>query len=238
MEQEIRDLERQMGETPPNTREPIEPGATASWRKIINFLMIITVLVLMSAGPIMRGMGHYLVLEDDLEKSSLIVVLGGSPAIRSAEAADLYVDGAASRVFVSRGFLDRADLVKDIDVSQAGEWGLAEKILTARGVPKEAIIIDGEFVVSTLAEAKRVRGFLSSQELKSIILVTSKSNSRRAASIFRKILGPGVLVISRPSRYDRFDPDDWWNHRGMAKQVVLEYQKIVFSWFETFGEGD
>jgi len=41
------------------------------------------------------------------------------------------------------------------------------------------------------------------------------------------------VIISRPTRYDTFDPEGWWRSRSDAKEVLAEYEKLVNHWVQS-----
>ncbi len=99
------------------------------------------------------------------------------------------------------------------------------------GVPENHIIILEYGAFSTQDEAICVRDYLKDrEEINSLILVTSKSHSVRSKKIFEKALGAldrDITVISSPSEYDTFNPEQWWRNREDAKAVILEYLKLL-----------
>ena len=65
--------------------------------------------ILLIALVIVLGVGHWLVVEDPLEKASVIVVLSGRMPVRALEAAKLYREGYAPEVWLTRNpLLNRA----------------------------------------------------------------------------------------------------------------------------------
>lgn len=207
---------------------PIEPPKSSRLRLVINLALILLVILVAARTPTLQVMGRWLIVEDAAEKAEIMVVLGGGPVVRGMAAADYYQRGLAPMVVLMRPDVERPDLLGNLDIDQTGAWGLTRLLLTAHGVPPSAIVNDSGFVDSTEDEANRIKLFVEARKVKSLILVTSKYHSRRAAMIFRDVLGPEVKVISLPSSYDPFDPDTWWTSRPQAKRVVLEYQKLAF----------
>jgi uncharacterized SAM-binding protein YcdF (DUF218 family) len=195
-------------------------------------VLVLLVVVFSLRGPALVALGEWLVVEDQFGPADLMVVLGGSPVVRSLAAADYYRQGQAPLIFVSRGDLVRHELVEDVDLTEAGEWGVIYRLLKARGVPPENIIIDTVYVNNTMEEARRVKTFIKGRGVKNLILVTSRYHSRRADWIFEKVLGAGVKVISRPSSYDTFDPQSWWHDREQTKWLLMEYQKLAYTLIE------
>jgi uncharacterized SAM-binding protein YcdF (DUF218 family) len=80
----------------------------------------------------------------------------------------------------------------------------------------------------TIAEAQQLRRVLAGALPKRLVLVTSKSATRRAGFIFRRILrGEEVAVFCHPSPYDSFQADRWWSRPKNALTVVTEYEKFL-----------
>lgn len=91
------------------------------------------------------------------------------------------------------------------------------------GVPRERIVLQGRSRTTTedaLLSAPLLQG------ARRVVLVTSPSHSRRAAGEFRRALGPGVLVLSCPSR-DAV-PAEWWTDPVATRAVVTELLKWVW----------
>ena len=62
---------------------------------------------------------------------------------------------------------------------------------------------------------------------RSILLVTSKYHTRRAAEIYRLLAGDRVKIIVRPARDDDFQSEGWWRDRISTRRVIIEYQKLA-----------
>jgi uncharacterized SAM-binding protein YcdF (DUF218 family) len=208
------------------------------WRRWALLILLLLAVVLLAAGPVLRAMGAALVHEDAPWPAEVIVVLAGSPVVRGLAGANRFKEGLAPLVYLSRGGLERADLVAGMDLGEAGDWGLLHRLLVLKGVPPDRIWLDPVFVDSTIAEATRVREFLADRKMTSMILITSRFHSGRAHETFQRILGPGVQIISLPSPYDPFDPDGWWKDRATAKRVFFEYVKGVFMFWESLFQSD
>jgi uncharacterized SAM-binding protein YcdF (DUF218 family) len=225
-----------MDETPEEIRQfPAEtpPETLSKWRSALTVVLVLLLFLFYLYEPVLRAYGEWLVHRDEPRQADLIVVLGGSPVIRTLAAVDYYHRELAPAIYVSRGNLAGADLVEDLDLTNTGEWGLARALLVAKGVPEEKIHLDAVFVPSTMAEAERFKVYLESNPVKSIILVTSEFHSGRAYALWRSILPEEVAIISLPSRYDPFDPEDWWKSRETAKAGFLEFLKIIFNLVES-----
>jgi hypothetical protein len=80
---------------------------------------------------------------------------------------------------------------------------------------------------STLAETKALVAYLKEQNVRSILLVTSKAHTRRARLTFRTLAGPDLRIAVCPSRYDPFSAQQWWHERGLVRRAVIEYGKLL-----------
>src|SRR4029453_2974478 len=62
---------------------------------------------------------------------------------------------------------------------------------------------------------------------RSILLVTSKYHTRRAAEIYRLLADDRVKIIVRPARDDDFQSKRWWRDHISTRRVIIEYLKLV-----------
>jgi uncharacterized SAM-binding protein YcdF (DUF218 family) len=101
------------------------------------------------------------------------------------------------------------------------------------GIPGDVILSPAERVGSTIEEARLVRNFVLDRKFKSIIVVTSLMHSRRAYLTFKKISeDDDIKIISLPSHYQLFNPKDWWKKRNYTKELIIEYQKLIYYKFK------
>jgi len=222
-------------EAPQPTPTPIEPQGSASglagsfkWL----FLGIILVYVLLSYyhAPVLTRVGRYLVLEDTPTKSDLIVCLAGRNPERGLGTAELYRKGLGPRVFVAREEpQDALDWVRQRGVQYPESIDLMVMLLEGLGVPRSAILLDESPVDSTLEEARLVKEVMRRQGYSSLILITSPTHTRRVGLTFRKVFeGEDIRLHVVATPYSRFKPEDWWKSRRYTREVILEYQKLLF----------
>jgi uncharacterized SAM-binding protein YcdF (DUF218 family) len=179
-----------------------------------------------------RGAGKFLVVEDPLPaRADAIVVLAGSIADRALEAAALYRAGIAPRVVVTRERRRQGEAVlRQHGVELPESDALLMFALEGLGVPRTAIAVLGRRAVSTETEARTIARWACRRGFGSLVVVTSKSHTRRARIILRQTLGPGIAVAVRASRWDTFSPRHWWSVRRHAKMVSSEWQKLANYW--------
>ena len=102
-------------------------------------------------------------------------------------------------------------------------------VLEASGVPPSACTAARRIVGSTRDEAELVRDVCKKAGYNAVIVVTSPTHTRRAGSIFRRVLdGTGVEVMVAASKYSEFRAADWWKTERFVEAVVLEYQKLFY----------
>lgn len=172
--------------------------------------------------------GHWLQAGDEIkvtDKADAIVLLSGS-YFRPLYAADLYNQGVAPVVYVSRP-IERKDrkLLKSVEVNLPSQEEIFCRLLRKKGVPDKAIRFFGESVISTAQEAEALKEIVGN-EPKTLILVTSPYHVRRAKMVFEDIL-PKCTVLATGIPYQAF-PKKWWSNRQSALKVVNETVKIIF----------
>ena len=204
-------------------------------KRIAIYFLLFLVLIIASSIAIIPEMGNFLIVDDQMVRADAIVVLMGSLADRSLEAADLYHSGYAEEVLIGNEFNEALDMLKARGVSIPESAEQFSYVLVELGVPSEAIKILPGQAMSTLEEAHIVGDYLKErQDINIVILVTSSYHTRRSKLTFEQVfreLDREVTVLSRASRYSFFRPERWWSNRESAKTIVQEYQKLAYFWF-------
>ncbi len=204
-----------------------------AWR-LLKLILVLLILAggLYLGGPfLLAGAGRYLVTSEPLTKADLILVFSGEPYLRVPEAARLYHDGMASTILLTNAPRVRGleELVR-AGIPFPDEQEIALRILDALRVPRGAIQTIAERTNNTEAESAMVARFLKQHPARTLIAVTSKSHSTRAAKFLTAALGPGVRVLMHPVPSDPFDPERWWKDRTDTKEVLHEYGGLADYW--------
>jgi len=203
-------------------------------KKYLLLLCIVAIIVsLLSYKLILKSIGHYLIFAESPQKVNLIVILTGDDVPRGLAASEMYKAGYAGRIFRARGKIpDGYGRLINLGGKYIEERDNFKEMLRSLNVGKPAFFTDDRETQSTYEEARVVRDFLRKNHLKSIIIVTSKYHSRRAYLTFKSLLKKdGTKIISCPTKYDEFDPNRWWQTREYTKDVLYEYQKLLFYLF-------
>lgn len=213
---------------------PIEPSRPSRAFGILRFVVLIVAVGWVLAGiykaPMLAAVGRFLIISHPLEKADMVVCLGGSPVDRGLESAELVKEGYAPRIFISREEPPEAlDILHSRGVDFPEGRQLTYEMLEALGLSLESLIVSDEPVSSTAEEAAHVRTVSLGEGFSRLIVVTSPQHSRRAWMAFRHVFkDSGVSVSIRPSRFSAFEPENWWKKHRYARQVVLEYMKILW----------
>ena len=198
-------------------------------------LVLVTPLVLWSfRGPILRGLGGALVAEDALAPVDVIAVSHANVRASALEAAALYREGLARRIVVAEWKKEELKTKLDeLGVPYLASHELVVAILERSGVPREAITVLPGSVDGTNPEITIYVRFANREKLRSLLYITSRSHTARAAGRLRAE-APRTRILVHASRWDDFDVDTWWLRRGSTREVMTEYLR----WFNSFVLGD
>jgi len=214
---------------------PIEPErAPSTSLSVFKWILIIAVFlyILLSYfhGPILTQLGKYLVVQHPATKSDLIVCLAGGDVERGLASAELFAKGLAPRIFIAREPIpDGLETLKQKGIAYPESVDLVMMIFKGLGVPEAAVIRGDRPVQSTFEEAERVGALIKEKKYRSLILVTSPTHSRRAWLTFRQVIPDKDFRITViPTPYSKFRAEDWWKTRRYVREVILEYQKLIY----------
>lgn len=214
---------------------PIEPerkrmGRTWMLKWLFFVLAIVYVLLSYYHVPILTGLGRYLIVEHTPQKSDLIVCLAGGNVERGLAVADAYKRGLAPRVFMAREVPpDGYALLKERNIDYPESVDLMRMLLEELGIPESAFFTSDRASKSTFEEAHLVRDLVMNGDYNSLILITTPYHSRRAWLTFRKVFEKDDLrILMLPSSYSDFRPEDWWKKRRYLREVIIEYQKLIY----------
>ena len=189
------------------------------------FLLIVFIASAAGAAAGLTYVADWLSASDRPQKADAILVLGGNYS-RPFQAADLYLQGYARKIYVSvtaRG--DEYRLLDDAGIAFPREEEIVRQVLLKKGVPASAIEYFGKASISTADEARAVRAVFAAGAPK-LLIVTSPYHLRRSRIIFTDAL-PAADIRVIATSYDPF-PQAWWKNQNAARNVLLELSKITF----------
>jgi hypothetical protein len=193
-------------------------------------------IVLVLAGTVLLGavvfllcMGRWLVLEDPLEKAQAIVVLSGRMPLRTMEAAKLYREGYAPKVWLTHSTEPGATL-EAMEIPYHGEDFYASQVLMHEGVPGGDIRLLEPPIINTADELAATSAALEAEKGATVIIVTSKVHTRRARILWNRLAAGRGRAIIRAASDDPFEPGKWWRTTSDALDVVREFLGILNAW--------
>jgi uncharacterized SAM-binding protein YcdF (DUF218 family) len=189
--------------------------------KLIIALIIILALLYIGHGYLLDKAGRYLYYEDVMKPADVIVILAGEETERVEYGVNLFKEGWARK--------DKIILAGGPVVWKYTLASLMGEHAVSLGIPKDAILLEDQSK-TTEEDACFTKQILDKHKYKSCILVTSPYHSRRAYTIFEKIMGKEITVISAPCNQSWFRFDDWWKRRKDRAKVLSEYSKFLWLW--------
>ena len=177
----------------------------------------------------MPHIGSVLIRSDRLARADMIVVLGSYRAERTVEAGALFKEGWSGRILLLRspGELSRPAL-RRLGIHLPVWIDVQKDVLEQMGVPSSAIVESPVELGTTREEAEYIGQEARRGGMSRVIVVTSPYHTRRAGSYIRRAAGPSVVVLMRANRYERADPDHWWQRPVDRNEVVFEYLKRIY----------
>ncbi|MGC2768841.1 MAG: YdcF family protein [Candidatus Acidiferrum sp.] len=175
------------------------------------------------------NVGRWLVAEDPLRKADAIAVLSGRMPNRALEAARVYKQGYARRVWLTHSTEPGAEL-EQLSIPYVGEESYDKQILIHEGVPADAIAILDPPIANTADEMNTIGGALRRENLNSVIIVTSKVHTRRVKALWKRLSAHDELAVIHGVSDDPFDPAHWWRTTGDALDVVRELLGLAHAW--------
>lgn len=199
---------------------------------ITRFQRIIALIVVILMAAALLGAGRLVTQEDPLQKADAIYVLGGSWVQRWLEATDLFKEGYAPAIVISRGTIDDGERElerRGIPFPNAGSLG-RDTIVAHLGVPATAVEVLAVSVDNTAQEATAIKAVALERRWHRVIVITDRASTRRAGFAMRRVLGADVEVIMRAPRLDSFPPAQWWRRRADFRTVFYELPKLLAYW--------
>lgn len=172
-----------------------------------------------------------LIVSPETSRADALAVLAGSSTYleRTHHAAQLFHAGRVPLIVLTNDNIpsgwSAAEERNPLFVERAVEE------LKRAGVPADKIEIVPGNVTSTYDEAVRLRDYASARRWRSMVVVTSAYQSRRARWTLQRVLtGSGVAigVDAAPPGQQSPRATTWWLHRFGWDLVPVEYAKLVY----------
>lgn len=184
-------------------------------------MVFVAVTLFFTHGFILTKTAEMLVKKDEMKPADAIVVLAGEQEERVRYGIKLLKDdwSRKDRIIMAGGPLVWKYTWAAIMKEQAESLGISGTKILLEDKSR-----------STEEDALYTKELLKKNGFRSIILVTSPYHSRRAAIIFKSVLGGEFKIISAPVEESWFTVDDWWKRRRDRSVVLSEFSKYVWLW--------
>jgi len=207
----------------------VRPRAPRSGGRFRPYILAALLALIAAGSYAFLNAGRWLSPETPLTHADAIFVLAGTVAERPLEAADLYREGYAPRILVTRDTPERAETIAASRGARVpARADMNREILVELGIPPTALIIPDRLHDNTASEAATLREVAVKEGWRRVIVVTSVYHLRRAAIVCRRQLrGTGIEVVLRASRYDQAQPERWWTRRSDIRWVASELPEVL-----------
>jgi uncharacterized SAM-binding protein YcdF (DUF218 family) len=193
-------------------------------------VVAIILVCLLACGVIaFRGAGRWLIREDPLARADVIVVLSGSMPYRAEEAANVYREGYAPQIWLSRATSPAKELAA-MEIRYEPDEDYDKAVLIHDGVPEAAIHALPDEIVNTEQEIEEIRRELGGQGKTSVIIVTSLQHTRRVRALWNVLGDPKMKLMVHGAPQDAFDADHWWRNSRDVLAVTREYMGLLNAW--------
>ena len=163
--------------------------------------------------------GHILVVEK-LRKADVIVILSGEDNLRIQRGLQLLREGYAPRLVITARATWHLFAWTEAELARQFVQQLEPSLAQVTSVVKIT-------AQCTWEEASEVKEFLSQMGARSALLVTSHYHTRRALSIFRRMLPGiecGIIGVPEPDQFGIL----WWQRREWAKCAFYESIRLLW----------
>ena len=196
-------------------------GTCISYSAGMLALSLISLLVIIGFYFLLRAMGGYLIIADDLKQMDAVVVLSGGGLSRREEGAKLFKERYA-KIFV---LTETGETVSDLGVNYST---VLKQEAIQMGIPDDGILITQEHANNTLEEAIAVKQLLENSELKSAVIITDPFHTRRARMLFQDVFEDTDIDINvRPVIGSWYRSDTWFASKRGWEATVQEYLRII-----------
>jgi len=189
--------------------------------KVIVLLLILAALVFFGHPFLLDKAGKFVYKKDELKPADVIVILAGEEKERVEYGTYLFREEWAKK--------DRIIMAGGPLVWKYTWASLMREHAEHLGIPGKDILLEDRSR-NTEEDAKYTKDILQKYKYKSLILVTSPYHSKRAYTIFQKVMGKDIKIISAPVENSWFKFEDWWKRRRDRSMVLNEYSKFLWLW--------
>ena len=156
--------------------------------------------------PVMRGYGRWLDVGQTPHPAEAALILNGDFHSRPFEAALQYRRGNVKRILVT----GLQPLIGQSETDATNQR--TRRVLTAAGVPEEAITPIATEVRSTYDEALVAADWLREHPGRNLMVITNDYHTRRARGIFHRVVKTPARIQFVSAQSEGYGPTNWWRH--------------------------
>lgn len=156
-------------------------------------------------------------------------VLSGGGYDRGNEAVKIFNAGYTNKIICTGGNAVTELCVMDIDTLESD---MTAANLRQHSIPDSCIVVIRNGT-STKEEAQIILDYCLKNNLKKIIVLSSKLHTHRVNSVLgANFLKAGVELIVRGAPSSRFNEMEWWKEEDGLITVNNEWIKTIYYWFK------
>jgi uncharacterized SAM-binding protein YcdF (DUF218 family) len=195
------------------------------WRRVVVVLTFLVLIFILFGRPILRGVGNFLIAEDEISQADAIFVLGGNNYDRSLKALDLLQSGWAPIIYTLGENVSLDLTILGYEIPDAI---LSQEFLMDYGLSLDQVIplVKG---TSTLEESEAILSLCREKGYSKIIVVSDKFHLRRISFVFKKKFSDQhitVLLAGAPN--SMYNEQYWWQFESGLIMLNNEYVKLVY----------
>ena len=193
--------------------------------------LVIVLSLLGTATLILRQAGAWLIVEDPIQASPVLVVLGGRGPLRSMEGARLYKQGVVHEIWLTKGAVSADEIeLRKLGIEFVQESTYSRMLLERLEVPAAAIRMLPDRNENTAQEVRTVARELNRAGYGRVIIVTSSYHTRRVKALWRKLVGEQPQLIVRYTPEDPVNPYRWWRDSADGMAITREWFGLFNAW--------
>jgi hypothetical protein len=194
-----------------------------TWKLRLAILALGILLVSVTRDLWSHWIGHSLVCQETIGHSDVILVENFTPNYLLFErAAALHTAGFAPRILVP------TPAARDAIRPNAVSRGIVEVMARVAGMPEPEMLPVQITEPISLHAAYQIRDFLTTEHLRSVIVVTSGFRSQRASLIYQAVLAPAGIRVSCVPVLGQKTPANWTETWHGILEVTEQFLKLQY----------
>ena len=184
-------------------------------------MILVIILLWMFHAPLLTAIADYLLFNDPLVQSDVVIALSGdATGGRVKEAVEVLKQGYADKLIVIGGRLQWNTYECDIMKAHAVHLGVPE-----------SSVFPIRIGMSTYTQANKIVDEMKKRNFKSAIIVTSDFHGRRVKYMFGKAFEHAGLNLGvHTSTKIKPSSASWWRNPELTETIFYEYTKLFWYW--------